>query len=157
MLQTITTDEKVKDDEEALNNEEQEETVRKVSQSHPRKHLAQLASELNDKSYREWSSSSDSSSSIEDVKLHMMNGSQGHVDLKGKLLVSYIQFGCYKCCIVKFKAPTKWALLPLFVVEESVPKDSGRCFEIKKMRRESRLFQRTIRLSMMIRFQLVSH
>lgn len=78
MLQTITADEKVKEEEDALNGDE---SVRKVPQS--RKHLAQLASELNDKSYREWSSSSDSSSSIEDVKLHMMNGSQNHVDLKG--------------------------------------------------------------------------
>lgn len=60
--------------------------VRNLTASQSKKHLALLANELADKSFNQWSSSSsESSGSMEDVKQHMLNGSQSHIDLKGGL------------------------------------------------------------------------
>lgn len=49
----------------------------------------------------------------------------------------------------------KWASLPLFVVEESAPKGSDRCFETKKMHRANHLLQQTNQRPTVILIQLV--
>ena len=82
LLQTVAGDGKGQDDDVSSNDEGA--IVRKLAASQSKKHLALLANELADKSFGQWSSSSsDSSCSMEDVKQHMLNGTQSHADLKG--------------------------------------------------------------------------
>ena len=91
LLQTITGDAKGNhddDDEEEESAEELESSAaRRLSASQcSKKHLTLLANELAaDKTLNgQWSSSSsDSSSPMDDVKLHMLNGSHSHADVKG--------------------------------------------------------------------------
>ncbi|KZS12793.1 Uncharacterized protein APZ42_022001 [Daphnia magna] len=84
LLQTVTVDGKGQEEDELFSGEEPNTIVRKLTASQSKKHLALLANELADKSFNQWSSSSsESSGSMEDVKQHMLNGSQSHIDLKG--------------------------------------------------------------------------
>lgn len=82
LLQTVTGDGKSQEDD-VSSTDEQGAVVRKLTASQSKKHLALLANELADKSFNHWSSSSDSSCSLEDVKQNMLNGTQPHADLKG--------------------------------------------------------------------------
>ena len=89
LLQTITGDGKGNHDDEGEDSAEELESSaarRLCTSQSSKKHLNLLANELAaDKTLNgQWSSSSsDSSSPIEDVKLHMLNGSHSHADLKG--------------------------------------------------------------------------
>ena len=82
LLQTITSDQL---DENGVSSADELTDNRKHQQqlatSQSKKHLTLLANELAaDKSFNQWSSSSssESSSPLDDVKLHLLNGSQAH-------------------------------------------------------------------------------
>lgn len=76
LLQTITGGDQL--EENGVSSADEQTDKRKSNQS--KNHLALLANELaTDKSFNQWSSSSESSSPLEDVKIHLLNGSQAGV------------------------------------------------------------------------------